>query len=983
MAKKIEIENMIGFENLNLTEIPFEPQGEFDPNISLDESILRVNELKTINEIIDMSRLGGKLVSAVIEGEPSAGKTHLANKLMNQSIKFHPSTKHIYLRMESGAFDDHFFILSLIVNRLEIETKKLDQSKVNECIKKALEFSFKGLEIENIDKDELRRATKLMSIWYGYIKALVDVGEHDCVVIHIDEVEDRWGSLSMNTAQIERDLKHLRDLLGYLQTEELKQEFPVTLLLYMTDMTYQRIGGVNNALQTRLSRVVRLTPFSEKDALDLAKVRLLRSRINKKIAEEFYPFTKDAISLIAKKSNDQKGIFALRSFIINCHDILYYYARRRGGEIDKIKINEFFLERGGSKIERPDSAIESQEGLDIVEIKETKVARDKFQRYKQQGLLEKKDLQLELAIKNMNIILSNCSDRFSMDTKTKKMIATIPGEKARIPISIKKLGEGLLKTDIFNLFITNTIGSTETLPENEFVLELPQSTEMMVRYALFDSAMLTTGELNKAKDGITEQVAKLLEKINKYYKKYSDDHYVSHLIAAKLQKEEDYDNFIIELYNLTKGNLKKVNLDHMEDCGFYDGAGFATPNWYNQIVSYGIYNPEHLWKDVFYFNSEIKSVESVIQLLKKLQVTDGIKLKNFEDRKISISREINQSCEHIESSMEKVKNTIGDLIKERFASKANKFVGQLRLIENDINTFDPTDKLLSNFVEIYYHEGRMKSINLKAQEFISSIETVSEVYGTKKTCVLAALRELKVLRFKNKKLEKDLNELSNEIDDFFNRSNISNFAEFISKNFEEVMSSYTKFFMKATSIEKEILTFNFEELKKSSQLNIIDIDTDALMEDWKLIHENDNMGLVEVKLNGVKENYSNLEVKASDYLSSLNKKLVEGKSLIQKFEKYINKEYLANVMELFRQMEENIERCRQSYKKGKLSEVFGVNIDQEYNNLGPSLKSLFDLNVEYSIQDISRKFEIDSKKTIEFVRFLEDNNILISKYIVA
>lgn len=298
--------------------------------------------------------------------------------------------------------------------------------------------------------------------------------------------------------------------------------------------------------------------------------------------------------------------------------------------------------------------------------------------------------------------------------------------------------------------------NTETLPENEFILELPESTEMMVRYALFDSAILNTGELNKAKDEIAEQVAKLLEKINKHYKKHRLEHYVSHLLADRLQKDEDYDNFIKELYNLSQSNLQKVNLDHMADCGFYDGAGFAIPHWYNQIVSYDLYNPEHLWKGVFYFNSEIKPIEAAIQLLKKLQVTDGIKLKNFEDRKISANREINKSCDQIESSIREVKNILGDLLKDTFTLKATKFINQLRLIENDINIFEPSENVLSNFVEIYYHEDRMKSVNLKAMEFISSINNTSNVYHIKKTAIMAALRELNVLRFKDKQLEKEI-----------------------------------------------------------------------------------------------------------------------------------------------------------------------------------------------------------------------------------
>jgi hypothetical protein len=308
-AKKIIQEPTQSFGNLNLKYVPFEPQGEFDPTISIEESLLRQTELKQGDEIIDMARRGGKLIATVVKGEPSAGKTHLAYKLMERSKKYHPSTEHVYIRMESGTYDDPFYILALIVNRLEIACNALDQEKVSTCLKTAVELSFKEFKLEKSSKDDLRRATHLMSTWYGYIDALTTIGRHDCVVIHIDEVEDRWGMATMTTTQIERDLKYLRDLLGYIQEGKQDQTFPVALFLYMTDITYQRIHNINNALETRLKRIIPLSSFSEKDALDFAKIRLEKARIKTTGVDDYNPFTRESIHLLTKISKDKNDRF--------------------------------------------------------------------------------------------------------------------------------------------------------------------------------------------------------------------------------------------------------------------------------------------------------------------------------------------------------------------------------------------------------------------------------------------------------------------------------------------------------------------------------------------------------------------------------------------------------------------------------------------------------------------------------------------------
>ena len=153
-----------------------------------------------------------------------------------------------------------------------------------------------------------RETTRLMSLWFGYINALVKIGGCDCIVIHLDEVEDRWGMTAMTRPQIERDLKYLRDLIGYIQEGKTNQKFPVALFLYMTAASFQHIGGINNALKTRLERVIPLRPFTEKEAIEFVQFRLKNARISNDV-DENYPFTQDGIMFLTKNLLMKKGCF--------------------------------------------------------------------------------------------------------------------------------------------------------------------------------------------------------------------------------------------------------------------------------------------------------------------------------------------------------------------------------------------------------------------------------------------------------------------------------------------------------------------------------------------------------------------------------------------------------------------------------------------------------------------------------------------------
>ena len=983
-VKKIIQESANGFANINLKYIPFEPQGEFDPTISVEDSLLRQTELKQGDEIIDMARRGGKLIAAVVKGEPSAGKTHLAYKLIDRSRKYHPSTEHIYIRMESGTYDDPFFILALIVNRLEIACNTLDQEKVSTCLKNALELSFKELKLEKSNKDELRRATYLMSTWYGYIDALTTIGRHDCVVIHIDEVEDRWGMASMTTSQIERDLKYLRDLLGYIQEGKQDQKFPVALFLYMTDITYQRIHSINNALETRLKRIIPLSSFSEQDALDYVKIRLEKSRIKTTGIDDFNPFTRESIHLIIKISKDSNDHFSFRQFIINCHDILFYVNRRGGGDIDKAKVNEWQLESGSHRVDTKKHEQKGKESeIDLVELKDTRPAREKYKEYASKGLLTNTELQLDLAVEKMSKILPYCSDRFSIDNKTKKIACSIPGEKAKIPLTVKKGSDPKTSTDIFCVYVLNKENKSKKVGENEAILVLPSSPEMMIRYSLFDENLLSVGELNKGREEITPQITSIIEKINAFYKKNREQHYIPHLLGAKLQNDEDYEIFIKNLESLSKCETQKINTDILMECGFFDGAGFAIPYWYNQIVSRGIFNPDHLWKEVFYLNSENRPIEAAVTLLKKLQITDGLKIRVFEDRRTLLNNSIVAYSKEMTSAIEASREAAGDTLIEKFDSKISAFDNQLSQIKNEITAFKPTDNIFTNFINLYAYEVRVKDVVARSNKFISFIREISQTYNTRKTALTSAIQDLKKLKFKDSQLEKELVKFDKELEQSLDRSDLEKYILASKPVFEELMAKYNAFSSKGKNLERDLKDFNIAELITASKKKVLDLDEKKLKEDWEIIKKSDNINIVETKLSTLHGTYADLGQRASAHIKSLSEKYGEANLLLRRYEQFLNKSHFQKIKIIVDDMDKRIANCRTLINNGKMYEALEVTLDDDFKRLGPTFKSLFKPNKVYTIGSIGEEFGLDDKKAREFVRFLEESDVLCATYKVS
>ena len=977
-SKKEEIFD--NFENLNLKFIPFESQGDFEPAISTINSRLRTKELKDCNDVINMARRGGKLIAAVVEGEPSSGKTALAYKLVDSSLH-HQKTKHVILKMQYGSFDDPFFILKLIIDKLAITTAELNQSEVESCINEALDLTFKGIKIEKSGENDIREATRLMSQWFGYINALVKIGGCDCVVIHLDEVEDRWGMTAMTRPQIERDLKYLRDLIGYIQEGKTDQKFPVALFLYMTSASYKHIGGLNNALKSRLERVIPLNPFTEKDAIEFVQFRLKNARISTDVDENF-PFTQEGLIYLSKRSVDENGLFSWRILIKNCHDILYSVNQMGGGSIDKKRITEWLA---GSAKAKPLKTTEGkpkkfQAILDDVEFK-SKMGRDKAEGLIAEGFLEDKESQLHFALKNIGEILHDCSDRYVVDSKLKKIFFTIPNEKARIPISIKRLGDPKISSDIFTLYVSNSEKEkNQKQSDDDAFLLLPQSPEMALRFALYDPMWISSGEITTARDQISDQVMEFNDKIIHFFEKNRNQHYISSLFGSKLRSDDEYDSFIMDIYYVSKNDMKKANIEFLSLSEFFDGATITTPSWYNQILSADYFIPVKLTQEVFYFNSEVKPIETAVKLLKKIGITDGYKLIQFNERKSSLIKEIEKEKKGIADTLKECRDQIGEQLSEKFEQRSSQFIRSLDQIKSNINTFKSTDNTIVNFVELFYHEHRMKSVLETSTEYTNQLKEISHIYHERTSTIKTACSVLEKIQFKNSRLESDLSTLSSDTEKIFEQVNLLDYAEKIRPSFDEVISRYNQMSTRAKILEGEIKSFKIDELERAVKHELLDYNNKTLSSEWNTIQESPDIEVVDQKMKNLRNLFADLEISAENHIKSLTNKNSDGKILVQKCELFLKKPQLESIQKNIKLMEEKIDKANTAYKRGDFSSVFEINIDAEFEQLGPKFKSLFKQNKEYSLESLQKEFNIDERKAIEFVKFLMENKILVATY---
>ncbi len=887
--------------------------------------------------------------------------------------------------MESGSNDDPFYILSLIIDRLEIATSKLKQSKIDECLNAALDLPFHEIKIEKSEKADLRKAIRLMSMWYGYINALTNVGDRDCIVIHIDEVEDRWLTPSITSPQLERDLKYLRDLLGYIQKDSMDQKFPVALFLYMTEGSYQHIGGVNNALKTRLERTIFLQPFTEDNAMEFVKNRLKERRIDNRQADEFNPFTQEGILILIKKSKDDKGLFFWRKFIISCHDILFYYSRRGGGIIDKTKVNEWLTHRSTSPLLPPTAGTSpgsepSADPFDDIDFQ--KMGRDRADKLTDNGFLENKELQLQHAIKNISRVIHDCSNHFSID-KSGKLVFSIPGEKAKIPLSLKMANEAKTKSDYFCIFVTNDTNKVKNIAENEFTLKLSDSPNMMIRYALYEPGLISSGDLTKAKDQISKQVSELNDKLSKLYEKYKNDHYIPQLFGSRLQSEENFESFIIELHNLSKCDLKKVNVDSLTDWGFFDGASFTIPRWYTQMVSLGMFNPKDLWSKVFFFNLESKPIEAAVKLLKKLEIIDGMQLRHFEDRKSILIKKIEANSKEIENLIDEMKKGVGENQAKSFISKTKSFIKQLKEIKAAITSFKATDNIFGNFMELYLQEVHFKNVSQASEAYVSAIKEISTQYNNRKKTIDSALTTLSDLKIRDPELERKLTETLTELNGVFERTDMISFMRISKQTFDELIAEYNQFHATSTQLLNDIKNFNISQLTIAAEKGLIDEDKAEIKNAWTFIQDSENLNEVQQRFLKMRNHYATLEILAGNHKNHLSTKFSEGNILLKNCEQYLSEEQLEKIGNVILIMGNKIESVNTCIRKGELIESLKITVDLDFESLGPILKSMFNPEKDYTIDSIENEFNLDKTRAKNFIKFLEENKVLIPTYRIA
>jgi hypothetical protein len=156
-----------------------------------------------------------------------------------------------------------------------------------------------------------------------------------------------------------------------------------------------------------------------------------------------------------------------------------------------------------------------------------------------------------------------------------------------------------------------------------------------------------------------------------------------------------------------------------------------------------------------------------------------------------------------------------------------------------------------------------------------------------------------------------------------------------------------------------------------------------LKNEWDLIQKNDNINVVDAKFTAFHEKYAELGEITSTHIRTLSEKYGQANTLLQRYEQFLNKKYLKEINKIIEAMDGKIEICRKLVNDGKLNEALKITLDEEIKNLGPSFKTLFKPNKEYTIQSIAHEFDLDAKKTKDFVRFLEENNILSATYKVS
>lgn len=222
-----------------------------------------------------------------------------------------------------------------------------------------------------------------------------------------------------------------------------------------------------------------------------------------------------------------------------------------------------------------------------------------------------------------------------------------------------------------------------------------------------------------------------------------------------------------------------------------------------------------------------------------------------------------------------------------------------------------------------------------------------------------------------------------ELEQSLDRSDLEKYILASKPVFEELIAKYNAFSSKGKNLERDLKDFNIAELITASKKKVLDLDEKKLKEDWEIIRKSDNINIVETKLSTLHGTYADLGQRATAHIKSLSEKYGEANLLLRRYEQFLNKSHLQKIKIIVDDMDKRIANCRTLINNGKMYEALEVTLDDEFKRLGPTFKSLFKPNKVYTIESIGEEFGLDDKKAREFVRFLEESDVLCATYKVS
>jgi hypothetical protein len=82
-------------------------------------------------------------------------------------------------------------------------------------------------------------------------------------------------------------------------------------------------------------------------------------------------------------------------------------------------------------------------------------------------------------------------------------------------------------------------------------------------------------------------------------------------------------------------------------------------------------------------------------------------------------------------------------------------------------------------------------------------------------------------------------------------------------------------------------------------------------------------------------------------------------------------------------MGNKIESVNILIRKGDLIDALKISVDSDFESLGPILKSMFKAGNNYTVESIESEFNLDKNRAKDFIKFLEENKVLVPTYRVV